>query len=104
MIICSLKPCSRNFTTDARKAIEAENWEELQKLMNQNFEQRRKLYGDACLGDDNLKMISIARKFGASAKFSGSGGAIVGLLLEEEREIEMKETYQVIVTFSQHKL
>lgn len=72
--------------------------------MNQNFEQRRKLYGDACLGDDNLKMISIARKFGASAKFSGSGGAIVGLLLEEEREIEMKETYQVIVTFSQHKL
>jgi len=64
--------------------------------MDKNFEQRRILYGDACLGDDNLKMISIAKEHGASAKFSGSGGAIVGLLLEESKEDQMKRAFQVL--------
>ena len=86
---------SRNFTTEAKKAIEAQNWTSLQMLMDKNFEQRRNLYGDACLGDDNLKMISIAKEYGASAKFSGSGGAIVGLLLEESKEDQMKSAFQV---------
>jgi glucuronokinase len=90
------KLCSRNFTTEARQAIEAENWTNLQKLMDKNFEQRRNLYGDACLGVENLKMISIAKEYGASAKFSGSGGAIVGLLLEESKENQMKSAFQVI--------
>ncbi|CBY18920.1 unnamed protein product [Oikopleura dioica] len=84
----------RNFTTEARVAIEAEHWSCLQKLMDKNFEQRRILYGDACLGDDNLKLISIAKEHGASAKFSGSGGAIVGLLLEESKEDQMKRAFQ----------
>lgn len=47
------------------------------ELMDKNFNLRRKLYGDACLGWKNLRMIEIAREHGAAAKFPGSGGAIL---------------------------
>ena len=53
--------------------------------MDLNFDQRRKLYGDACIGADNLRMVSIARAHGAAAKFSGSGGAIVGFCDDARR-------------------
>jgi hypothetical protein len=36
--------------------------------------------GDAALGRDNIRMIEIAREAGASAKFPGSGGAVVGVV------------------------
>ena len=42
----------------------------------------RKTYTDKCIGETNLKMIEIARKYDSSAKFSGSGGAIVGCCLD----------------------
>ena len=38
-------------------------------------------------------MIAIARQFDAAAKFSGSGGAIVGLLTDQSRKTKMKETF-----------
>jgi len=46
------------------------------------------------LGGENLKMIAIARQYGAAAKFSGSGGAIVGLLLDESKKAKLAETFQ----------
>ena len=45
------------------------------------------------MGGENLKMIAIARQFDAAAKFSGSGGAIVGLLTDESKKTKMKETF-----------
>jgi len=36
--------------------------------------------GDPALGRDNIRMIEIAREVGASGKFPGSGGAIVGVV------------------------
>ena len=95
-------------------AIEQQDWECLKELMNANFEQRRKLYTgnyrkkliqnlkkkitknalDHCMGGENLKMIAIARQYGAAAKFSGSGGAIVGLLLDESKKMKMAESFQ----------
>ncbi|CAG8803691.1 31323_t:CDS:2 [Gigaspora margarita] len=51
----------------------------LAKLMNMNFNLRQEIYGNKTIGKNNLKMIELARKFGFSAKFTGSGGAIVGL-------------------------
>jgi len=77
----------------AKTALESENWDELKELMNANFEQRRKLYTDHCLGGENLKMIAIARQFEAAAKFSGSGGAIVGLLTDQSKKTKMKEMF-----------
>lgn len=47
----------------------------LNQLMNENFDLRASLYN---VGDGNLEMVETARRCGASAKFAGSGGAIVG--------------------------
>ena len=38
----------------------------------QNFSLRRNLYGDACIGRENLRMIDIGQKFGAACKFPGT--------------------------------
>jgi glucuronokinase len=48
--------------------------------MDANFDQRAKLYQ---LSEGNLRMVRVAREAGASAKFSGSGGAIVGVCPDE---------------------
>jgi len=44
-------------------------------VLNFNFNRRRKLYS---ISAENLQMVDQARFVGASAKFTGSGGAIVG--------------------------
>lgn len=59
------------------KVIKAKNRGKLHLLMNENFDLRRKLYGDKVVGCDNIKMVELARDLGAAAKFPGSGGAIV---------------------------
>ncbi|CAK0884905.1 unnamed protein product [Prorocentrum cordatum] len=66
-------------TVKARAAMEAQDHSALADLMDENFDTRRKIYGDACLGRKNLQMIDIARRCGAAAKLPGSGGAVIGL-------------------------
>jgi len=44
-------------------------------LLDASFERRRQIYQ---LSQGNLRMVEAARAVGASAKFPGSGGAIVG--------------------------
>lgn len=44
-------------------------------LLDANFDKRREIYR---IGEGNLRMVEVARSAGASAKFTGSGGAIVG--------------------------
>lgn len=46
-------------------------------LLNENFDLRASLYN---VGEGNTDMIQTARACGVSAKFAGSGGAIVGFL------------------------
>ena len=48
-------------------------------LMDENFDTRRMIYGDEVLGSPNLDMVAIARRYGSSAKFCGSGGAVFGV-------------------------
>ena len=43
--------------------------------MDENFDTRRGIYR---LPDWQVEMVEVARQCGASAKFAGSGGAIVG--------------------------
>ena len=45
----------------------------------------RSLYGSAALGGANLRMIELARRHGSAAKFPGSGGAIVGLCVDQQK-------------------
>lgn len=54
---------------------------QLNALINENFDIRSSLYN---VGNGNLEMIKTARACGASAKFAGSGGAIVGFYSTEE--------------------
>ena len=61
-----------------RTALEQRNFDDFSRLMNENFDLRRKTYGDDVLGARNLEMVAIARELGFAAKFPGSGGAVIG--------------------------
>jgi glucuronokinase len=58
-----------------RDLLVAERGEEIGPLLNANFDLRRKI---CRMGDGNVRMVEAARSCGATAKFTGSGGAIVG--------------------------
>ncbi|MDX2151455.1 MAG: GHMP kinase [Bryobacteraceae bacterium] len=58
-----------------RGALEARDYATLNRLINENFDLRARLYR---ISEGNLEMIRIARSLGASANFAGSGGAITG--------------------------
>ena len=49
--------------------------EKVADVLNSNFDRRRKI---CTISPENLQMVGEARSVGASAKFTGSGGAIVG--------------------------
>ncbi|KAJ2994814.1 hypothetical protein HDV02_001313 [Globomyces sp. JEL0801] len=68
-----------NITTQCYQALINKEEKLLSKLINQNFECRRALYGDAVIGAPTLKMIEIARSHGHVAKLTGSGGCIFGM-------------------------
>ena len=66
----------REITDAARGALMSGDWDVLNMLMNENFDLRRTIMDVA---PENQRMVEAARSTGASAKFAGSGGAIVGL-------------------------
>jgi glucuronokinase len=49
-------------------------------LMDRNFDERCKIYR---ISERNLEIVKCARTIGASAKFSGSGGCIIGIYKDE---------------------
>jgi glucuronokinase len=61
--------------------------EEIGDVLNSNFDRRRKIY---TISPDNLQMVEEARLVGASAKFTGSGGAIVGDYKDEKMFTALK--------------
>lgn len=81
-------------TDQARTAITGRDWSRLAQLMDQNFELRRSVYTDDCLGPGNLRMVQLARQFGSAVKLPGSGGAVVGLCLDQARLVEMRQAFQ----------
>jgi glucuronokinase len=66
----------RDLTDRGRSALEAGDWAALHKVTNENFDLRRTIMP---ISPENLRMVEVARSAGASAKFAGSGGAIVGI-------------------------
>ena len=59
-----------------RDALLAGDYDCLGVLMDENFNTRRSIYN---LPPWQLEMVDTARACGASAKFAGSGGAIIGI-------------------------
>ena len=70
-----------------REALLRCSHETLAQLMNENFDTRRSIYS---LPAWQIAMIDTARKCGASAKFSGSGGAIIGTYTDERMYRELQ--------------
>lgn len=60
-------------------------------LLNENFDLRRRLYK---LSKGNIDMVEAARDVGASAKFTGSGGAIVGTYEDEAMFQRLKQALE----------
>jgi glucuronokinase len=58
-----------------RDALAAGDHRQLAALMNENFDTRRRIY---TLPAWQVEMVEAARRTGASAKFAGSGGAVIG--------------------------
>lgn len=58
-----------------RDALVAGRLEKIPALVNANFDLRDRIFNVA---EENRNMVMVARSAGASAKFAGSGGAIVG--------------------------
>ncbi|MBN2600508.1 MAG: GHMP kinase [Candidatus Marinimicrobia bacterium] len=59
-----------------KDAIESGNIDKLFALMNRNFDLRCSIMP---ISDSNMELVEIARACGASAKFAGSGGSIIGI-------------------------
>lgn len=53
----------------------------LNRLIDQNFDLRCKIMN---ISESNMELVQTARKCGASAKFSGSGGAIIGMYDDDD--------------------
>ena len=69
-------------TCRVREAIKKHNYGELPALLNRNFDLRCEVCSEA-ISEKNLQMVRAARSTGASAKFTGSGGAIIGTYEDE---------------------
>lgn len=64
-----------------KRALLQGNRNELHDLMNENFDLRSKIMK---ISSSNLEMVQTARQCGASAKFAGSGGSIIGIYKDED--------------------
>ena len=82
-----------DYAVEAKQALEEGVHKRFGELMNMNFDLRRKIYGDDAIGERNLQMIEIARGLGASVKFPGSGGAVIGMYEDEKQCDKLREAY-----------
>lgn len=87
-IISSMEEVAK-IALHGRKALEERNMSELAKLMDYNFDLRRKMFGDDVLGALNIQMIETARSVGAAAKFTGSGGAVVAFCPRGPQQVKL---------------
>ncbi|HYW96096.1 MAG TPA: hypothetical protein VE870_10945 [Bacteroidales bacterium] len=62
-------------------------------LINRNFDIRESVMS---ISPKNLKMVQTARLTGASAKFTGSGGAIIGTYSDEKMFLKLKQKLSAI--------
>ena len=80
-------------TDRARAALDGKDWKGLAEAMSANFALRRRVYGEAALGEANLKMIAVAEEAGLPVKFPGSGGAVVGTC-DAEKLASVRRAYE----------
>lgn len=77
-----------NLAEEAKRALVEGRTNDVGPLLNQNFDLRRSL---CRIHPENIEMVDVARSTGASAKFTGSGGAIVGTFEDDAMFCMLKE-------------
>jgi len=89
-----------SFAEEGCICLENKDFKRFAELMSLNFAMRRKLYGDHVVGPKNIAMVDLAHSLGLSAKFTGSGGALVclktdgsGTFFNEDEEKNAKKLF-----------
>jgi glucuronokinase len=80
-------------TVEAKGAILNRDWDKLGSLINMNFDLRRSI---CQLPSEHILMVETARSCGVSAKFAGSGGAIVGICPDDDTLVKLREKMENI--------
>jgi len=70
-----------NLADEGKQALLQKDVAKLNELMNTNFDLRSKIMN---INESNMEMIRTARCCGASAKFAGSGGSIIGVYKDDD--------------------
>jgi glucuronokinase len=78
---------------EGRDALLAGDVDRLNAAINENFNTRRSI---CRLPTEQVQMVEEARRAGASAKFAGSGGAIVGVYQGDEMFARLRERMQAM--------
>ncbi len=81
-----------DLTVQFRSYLKKRDAPGLHRLINANFDKRSSLYD---VGEGNRDMVQTARQAGASAKFAGSGGAIVGFFDDEEIFEKLVQAFKI---------
>jgi glucuronokinase len=79
--------------SDAREALSSGETTKLSRWMDENFDLRRSIIP---IHPAHLRMVETARSAGASAKFAGSGGAIIGVCPDDVVYAELKRRLEAI--------
>lgn len=78
---------------DGRQALLDGDMDRFGTLIDANFDLRAQV---CRIGSENLTMVRVARSAGATAKFAGSGGAIVGTYRDEAHYVRLCEALGAI--------
>lgn len=70
-----------SFAEQGKEVILQKDYKTLSKLMDENFDERSKIMN---ISDSNKELVEVARSCGASAKFTGSGGSIIGVYQDDD--------------------
>jgi len=79
-----------NLTDQVRDVLINAKTEKLGPLLDKNFDKRRSIH---TISAGNICMVETARALGASAKFTGSGGAIVGTYKDQKMFNRLKKEF-----------
>jgi glucuronokinase len=82
-----------SYAEQGREALLTRDYQKLNYLIDANFDLRAKIYR---VSEGNLEMVRTARSVGATSKFAGSGGAVVGTYIDEAMYQKMLKAFSAI--------
>ncbi|MGE5295812.1 MAG: GHMP kinase, partial [Solirubrobacterales bacterium] len=80
-----------HLTDKVKQCLLDRQFDKLPAMLDSNFDKRCEIYK---ISEGNIQMVEAARSVGASANFTGSGGAIVGTYADERMFVNLRRTLQ----------